>query len=412
MVKCNNGSATRMWNKDFILLVQGQGVSCLGSTLYSVVASLWVYELTGSTVIMSTVYAASNIARLIAFPFAGIIVDRFRRRDLIVFCDAMCGISMLAVALIAFHGSQTAVWALVIYSAVSGVCSGVFSPSVNTLMISIAGSKHYVRANSVFSTVEYGIDILGQAIAGTLYLLLGAPVLFLVNGISYLFSSATEVFISKDAKPIRKEREPFIKEATEGVRFIVKNRGVCANLFLAFSINFAFGILKVVLVPWMLTFGEECYGLLESFKSSGVIIGTVLLAARNLPEKKRHSVYFWCQIIFGFCIAISTQMRNFWVIAILFCVAYANQYVFNSLQRSAVFISAPDEIRGKVICAVQALAMGFSAIGNLAGGFVCEVIDPQPLVFGLMILLLMEIVLIARQREVRNLFCVNQAPVE
>lgn len=47
-----------MWNKDFILLVQGQGVSCLGSTLYSVVASLWVYELTGSTVIMSTVYAA------------------------------------------------------------------------------------------------------------------------------------------------------------------------------------------------------------------------------------------------------------------------------------------------------------------------------------------------------------------
>lgn len=83
-----------MWNKDFILLVQGQGVSCLGSTLYSVVASLWVYELTGSTVIMSTVYAASNIARLIAFPFAGIIVDRFRRRDLIVFCDAMCGISI------------------------------------------------------------------------------------------------------------------------------------------------------------------------------------------------------------------------------------------------------------------------------------------------------------------------------
>lgn len=393
-----------MWNKNFVLLVQGQAVSCLGSTLYSVVASIWAYELSGSTIIMSTVYAASNIARLIAFPFAGMIVDRFRRRDLIVFCDAVCGLSMVAVALVASRGSETAVWALVVHSAISGACSSVFSPSVNTLMISVAGRKHYVRANSIFSTVEYGIDLLGQAIAGTLYLLLGAPILFLINGISFLFSAVTEIFISKDVKPERKEKEPFIKEATEGVRFIIKNRGVCANLFIAFSINFTFGVLKVVLVPWMLTFGEECYGLLGSFKSAGVIIGTFLLAAKNLPEKKQYSVYFWCQIIFVFCIAISTQMENFWVIAILFCVAYANQYVFNSLQRSAVFISAPNEIRGKVICAVQALAMGFSALGNLAGGFVGEVSNPQLIVFLLMMFLFIGILFLGRNHNVKNLF--------
>lgn len=397
----------KMWNKDFVLLVQGQGVSCLGSTLYSVVTSLWAYELTGSTLIMSTVYAASNIARLVMFPFAGMIVDRFRRRDLIVACDAICGLSMLCVALLAFHGSKSAVWALVVHSAVSGACSGVFSPSVNSLMISIAGKENYIRANSVFSTVEYGVDILGQAIAGTLYLLLGAPLLFLANGITFLFSSASEVFISKDEKPERREKESFFKEATEGVRFILKNRGVCENLLLAFSINFVFGVLKVVLVPWMLNFGEECYGLLGSFKSAGVVIGTVLLAARNLPQKKQHAIYFWCQVLYVCCIAASALMENFWIIAGFFCVAYASQCVFNSLQRSAVFISAPNEIRGKVICAVQALAMGFSAIGNLAGGFACEGIAPQPLIFGLMLILLVEIVFLARQRAIKDLFYVS-----
>lgn len=109
-----------MWSKDFILLVQGQAVSALGSTLYSVVASLWAYELTGSTLIMSVVYSASSLARLIAFPFAGVIVDRFRRKNLIILCDILCGLSMFFVAITATIGSQTAVWALIVHSVISG----------------------------------------------------------------------------------------------------------------------------------------------------------------------------------------------------------------------------------------------------------------------------------------------------
>lgn len=117
-----------MWSKDYLLLAQGQAVSCFGSTLYSVVASLWAFELTGSAVIMSTVYAAANLARLLAFPFASVIVDRFRRRDLIIACDVLCGLSMLAVAAAAVAGGQGAVWALVAHSTVTGACSGCSTP--------------------------------------------------------------------------------------------------------------------------------------------------------------------------------------------------------------------------------------------------------------------------------------------
>lgn len=48
--------------------------------------------------------------------------------------------------------------------------------------------------------------------------------------------------------------------------------------------------------------------------------------------------------------------------------------------------------------------MGFSAFGNLAGGFVCEFIQPQPLVFGLMVCLLLGIVFLGRKESVKNLF--------
>lgn len=396
-----------MWNKNLLLLIQGQAVSCLGSTLYSVVASLWAYGMTGSVLIMSAVYSASNLARLIMFPFAGLIVDRFPRRNLIVVSDILCGISILIVALAAATGMEGAVWTLVMHSAVTGAVSGVFNPAVNTLMLSLARKEHYVRVNSIYGTIEYGVDLVGQAVAGSLYVMLGAPLLFFLNGITFLFSAGTEMFITPDPKPVPSQRQPIGKEALEGVAYILKHKGVGLNLLLAFCINFAFGVLKVLLVPWMLTFGESCYGLLGTFRSAGVLAGTLLLAVWSIPQRKQYGVYFWTQIVFVVCIALAACMPHFWPIAVLFFIAYANQYVFNTLQRSAVIIAAPDAIRGKVICAIQALAMGFSALGNVAGGVIGEQYAPQPLLMGLMLALLVAIIFLGRNKSVRGLFVEN-----
>lgn len=396
-----------MWNKDFIILVQGQAVSCMGSALYSVAASLWAYEMTGSALIMSIVYSAANIARLVMFPLAGVVVDKFSRRNLIVLCDAICGLSMLTVAIAAMTWGKGSVWMLVVHSAITGAISSVFSPSINTMMLSITKKHHFVRANSVYSAIEYGVDIVGQGVAGSLYVILGAPVLFLLNGLSFLFSAGTEVLITEDPKWKQLEKKPFLKDAAQGIQYILLNRGVGLNLLLAFFINFAFGILNVVLIPWMLCYGEAYYGLLGSFRSAGVVIGTLLLAAKNIPEGKQYGMYFWCQVVFVGSIALAAIMPSFAPIAVLFCIAYANQYVFNSLQRSAVIIAAPDEIRGKVICAIQALAMGFSSLGNLFGGVAGTVMEPQPLILVLMVLLLAAILFLGRHKCVKALFQTN-----
>lgn len=393
-----------MWSKDYFLLTQGQAVSCLGSTLYSVAASLWAYELTGSTVIMGLVYSAANFARLAAFPFAGVVADRFSRRNLIIACDVICGVSMLAVAAAAVTGSPLAVWALVIHSAVSGACSGVFNASVNALMLAIVKRRHFVRANSIYTAIEYGVDIVGQGVAGSLYLLLGGPCLFALNGITFLFSAVTERFIGKDHNPAPQVPKPFWQDAGEGIAYILRHRGIRLNLVLAFLVNFAFGVLKVALVPWMSSFGVECYGLLGSFRSAGVLLGTVLLTLCNIPAGKQHRLHFWGQILFVSCIGAAAVVTAFLPVAVLFCIAYMNQAFFNSLQRSAVIFTAPDQVRGKVLCAVQALAMGFSAFGGLAGGILCQWFPPRPLVLSLMALLALVIICIGRKDCIRELF--------
>lgn len=79
-------------------------------------------------------------------------------------------------------------------------------------------------------------------------------------------------------------------------------------------------------------------------------------------------------------------------------------HVFNTLQWSAVIIAAPDAIRGKVICAIQALAMGFSALGILAGGLIGDLYALQLLLIGLMAALLVAVVILGRHKSVRALF--------
>lgn len=74
-----------------------------------------------------------------------------------------------------------------------------------------------------------------------------------------------------------------------------------------------------------------------------------------------------------------------------------------------MIIAAPDAIRGKVICAIQALAMGFSALGNMTGGVIGEQYAPQPLLMGLMLALLVAIIFLGRNKSVRGLFSEGNA---
>ncbi len=62
-----------LWNKDYVLLLQGVGVSQVGDILYSLAISFYVYDQTGSTLLMSLIASISMITRTVLLPFSGAI---------------------------------------------------------------------------------------------------------------------------------------------------------------------------------------------------------------------------------------------------------------------------------------------------------------------------------------------------
>ena len=94
--------AKKLWNKDFILLLQGNAVSTVGDLMYSVAIGYWVYEQTGSSGLMGPMSAISLFITMFLSPFAGSIVDKCNRKWLMVGIDAAQGLLMLAVGILAY----------------------------------------------------------------------------------------------------------------------------------------------------------------------------------------------------------------------------------------------------------------------------------------------------------------------
>ena len=81
----------KLWNRDFVLLLQGNAVSAIGDLLYSVAIGYWVYEQTGSSALMGVMSSISMFVTMFFSPFTGSIVDKWSRRWIIVGKDALRG---------------------------------------------------------------------------------------------------------------------------------------------------------------------------------------------------------------------------------------------------------------------------------------------------------------------------------
>lgn len=120
----------KLWNKDTILMLQGNAVSALGDILYSVAIGYWVYEKTGSSALMGIMSSISMFMTMLVMPFSGSIIDKCSRKLIIVGMDTLRGVIMLALGVLAFADSLSV--PVVLAAAFLASACSVFSPLRST----------------------------------------------------------------------------------------------------------------------------------------------------------------------------------------------------------------------------------------------------------------------------------------
>src|SRR5437660_1043264 len=151
-----------MRNRNYALLWWGQLVSELGNRFHWIAVSLWVYSLTRSAAAVSLAISSMFIGGLLVSLWAGVIVDWLDRRKILIAADV---VRALLVAIIPpLMGVN--VWLVYADLALISVATAFFRPAMFAVIPAVVSKRDILPANSFFSAMDTGTEILGPALAG------------------------------------------------------------------------------------------------------------------------------------------------------------------------------------------------------------------------------------------------------
>ncbi len=183
---------------DLRLLVSGNAVSALGNAVYLIAVTLLLKELTDSVFALGLFQFLSIIPGFLLSPLTGAIIDRASRRAVITIADTFRGLLMIGAGLALAVPALQSVWLILPVSLAAGVGHALFVPAAKALLPAIVPPQRLQRATALRASSSQVANLGGNPAGCLLYTLLGAPVLFVLNGVSFLISAAFEQRISRD----------------------------------------------------------------------------------------------------------------------------------------------------------------------------------------------------------------------
>ena len=374
----------KLWNKDFILLLQGNAVSTIGDLMYSVAIGYWVYEQTGSSGLMGIMSAISMFVTMFLSPFSGSIVDKCNRKWVLVGMDIMQGVIMLSIGLLAYLDKLN-VPGVLIAAFLAALGSVFYSPAASTLMIDIIPHDDMTRGQSIFSGSNALINMVGTAFSGVMVAFFGVPLIVIINGLSNLYSAVSELFIHVPRtvqQGAQVSAKSILRDSKEAVRMIFSDK--CLQLFVpcALLLNLlAAGPLTLVL-PFCMEkgFTVDMYGYLMAIWTAASLICVLMLGVVKLKPKTRFwvlAVGFTSSVLFFGLTYITKQFVPLCIMA--FLASFAN-CAGNTIFNASLMLALPEENRGAILGFIQSASVGGTALSAVIYGFLGDVL-PLYLVF-------------------------------
>lgn len=402
-----NKKPTKLLNKNFILLWQGQLVSSIGSQIAIIALALWIKTNIDSATVLGISMMVHSLVITFLSPFAGTLADNVSRKKIIVFCDLFAGIFTIALSVMLFmQGTNPVIMVtiIILYNFLMGISVSMLNPSMMAIIPDLVPPTTLSKANSMVSTAVQFAMVGGQAIGGVLFNMFGAPLLMLFDGITYLFSSFSELFISLPAEDSREseeksvnqnEEEPkekervtvkkFINDLKIGFIHVYREKGV-RNSVLGFSlINFLLAPF-IVLLPFYvedtLQLPSFWYGALLALFSVGMFLGIISASFVKFNANIRGVVIGVIMLKFTALTGSLAILKHIALVTAVFVLAGAIIGYFNIIIQTILQGVTPKNLRGRVFGLISTISGGLMPLGMGLTGIVADLLNKNvPLIF-------------------------------
>jgi MFS family permease len=370
-----SGAFRSLRHRNFRLFLGGQIVSVTGTWMQQVAMSWLVYRLTHEAFLLGLVSFAGQIPSLFLAPFAGVWVDRWDRRRMVIATQTLAMVQALALAGLVYSG-VVAVWHLVALSLFLGLVTAVDIPARQSFLVQMVGGRDdLANAIALNSSAFNAARLVGPAMAGFLIARYDEETVFLLNGVSYAAVIAALVAIRVPPRPAP-EGPPVSPWATlrEGVSYVTGFAPIRTLLLLVALVALAgvpYSVLMPVFATDVLHGDAHTLGFLMGAIGVGALMGALFLAARRgvrgLGRLIAAAVGLFGAALVGFSLSRSLALS-------LALVFFAGLGIMVHMASSNTILQTivDDDKRGRVMSFYAAAFKGTMPIGSLLAGWLAD----------------------------------------
>jgi len=366
-------------HRDFRWFFAGQGVSQIGTWLQMIATSWLVYHLSGSTLLLGVAAFAQQIPFLVLAPVAGVFVDRFDRRRLLIATNSIAALQAAAMfTVVALDVVRP--WHLIAGNLVLGLVNAWDAPARQSILIQLVGGRADLPSAIALNSVMMNLArFLGPMVGGVLIAALGEPWGFGANAASYFAMLLALSRIPSSPPRAPPGRLRIAEQLAAGARYAYGFLPSRCALLLLTSASLTIGS-YVALLPW---FAREAFhggsgtlGLLISAAGLGALTGMVYLALRS-GIRGLFRLIGWTVAVAGAALCLFSFSSSLWLaLPALYFVGLG--LMLTAASSNTVLQSiVPDELRGRVASLYVMSFIGMTPLGALATGWVSEHIGPQ-----------------------------------
>jgi MFS family permease len=354
---------------------------------------------------LGLIAAAFAIPMLLLPPIGGAVADRMPRLRMlwtvqIVYLIASAVLAALTLA------DVVDVWYLLGYSFINGAVLAFDSPVRHALLPDLVSRDQLTSAVSLNSVTFTGAALVGPAIAGALIPIIGIGGVFVVNTIS-CFATLYALSRMRDVPQRSRHAAPggAFSAIRRGIAYVWNDpllRGLLTISLISGLLGRSYGPMLAVFARDEFHVGSTAYGLLLAAGGLGTLVGAFGLAGRSDVQHRGRWLMIMtvCQAVLLLLFAVCP----WYVVALgLLVLVGAATAVAGALNATLVQLTAPNELRGRIMSLYVLTLIGVPSAGALLAGTVGEAIGVREAIgLGAVIVILLAGVVFARNSSLRT----------
>jgi MFS family permease len=365
-------------------------ISMFGSGMNSAAVGWYILKATNNEMALGMLVVLQTIPAMLLLPFSGVIIDREDRRRLVMWLDALRGLIILTVAILAFR-HRVQIWQLYLMNTLVSAGFWMFWPTITALIQEITPPDgQFVQSNTFLMAGVQGGWLIAGAVVGFMYDHVGLGGVLLIDVSTYVVSFLCYFAVRKGRHVVLRPAElradilaaegqfaRFWHEMREGLHFLRDHRavillGISWALFLGAMMTG--GVVTPSLSDRIFHAGPRGYGWLSAGWGTGAFVST-LYTARAITLLGGRRTLAFSMALLAVCVAFAPVSGFLFLAIATYFVMGSARGVGGVAMNSSLMEMVPKHLMGRVQNAFNLLGTSMQLLLALAVGAVAHKVN-------------------------------------